>query len=399
MDFTYTKEQEQLRQEVRQFVKKEYTTQAAAEVVSGLGPGPHMKNLLLKIGAKGWLLPYLPKEEGGLGLSYVDSFVVFDELEYGGIWTLGMPIGLTWRAVSASIVAPMLKHYGTEHLKKSFLLKLARGEVFFSISYTEPDAGSDTGALKTSAVKDGGFYVINGGKIFNSHGHYADYHLLAARTGPHKYKGISLFIVDSKTPGISLRTNWVLGGKAGTGRKINEVFFDNVRVPVENLIGEEGKGFYYTATAIDIERVAFTGSLLRLWEELVSYYREKIAGTMSPSKRCNTERRLAVLRLKLEIGRLLGYQIAGLNDQGIIANANASSQKLFMTELAQEIANVGVNCLGLYGLLSPESKWAPLEGKFEILYRDSRVNTVAGGTSDVQRNVTAIRGLGLPREP
>ena len=239
MNFRFSPDEERFRQEVRAFLDKEVTEGVLQEIDSGQGFGPHSWELLRKLGAKGWLTPSWPKEYGGLGLSHIYRFIIQEELDYYG----GLFIG---RSTGASIAGPTILLYGSEEQKKEYLPRIARGEIEFALGYTEPQAGSDLAALEIRAVEDGEDYVMNGQKCFNTRSHFAQYHWLAARTDPNapRHRGISLFIVDLSSPGITIRPMWTVGGT-----RTNEVFYDSVRVPKGNLVGEKNRGFYHIATA------------------------------------------------------------------------------------------------------------------------------------------------------
>jgi hypothetical protein len=203
-----------------------------------------------------------------------------------------------------------------------------------------------------------------------------------------KHRGISLFIVDLSSPGITLRPLWGIDGT-----RTNEVFYDNVAVPKGNLVGEKNRGFYYTVTALEFERVLSVGRLSRTFEELVLYVNQ------SPSLKADkvVRQKVAQLATEIEVAKLFVYRLAWLQTKRTVANYEAAASKLFSSELSQRMAATGVEIMGLLGLLQKESGKAPLEGKFEYLVRETLLNTIAGGTSEVMRNIIATRGLDLPR--
>jgi hypothetical protein len=368
-------------------LRKEVTEGVIQERQSGLGIGPYTWELMRKLGAKGWLTPTWPKEYGGLNASPMYRYIIENELDYFG----GLPGG---RLVGASMAGPTILLYGTEQQKKEYLPKIARGEIEFVLGYTEPDAGSDLAALQMRAVEDGDYYIINGQKTFNTRAHYAQYHWLAARTDPKapKHKGISLFIVDLKTPGITVHPIWTVGGT-----RTNQVYYDDVKVPRENLVGEKNRGFYHIATALDFERIFAVGGLKRSLEELVDYVqREERQGTPL-GKRPFVRQNLAELAIQIEVAQVLAYRVIWLLSQEIVPNYEAAMLKAFATELRQRIDKVALQIMGLFGQLQSGSLWAPLEGKFEHYYRDDLLATIVGGTSEIMRNIIATRGLKLPR--
>ncbi|MCK4722459.1 MAG: acyl-CoA dehydrogenase family protein, partial [Dehalococcoidia bacterium] len=255
MDFGFTPEEEKLRQEVRAFLQKEVTLEVIAETVEyGGGAGPVFgRKVIQKMGARGWLCPTWPTEYGGLNSSEMVGFIIRDEMTYAGA-----PMAL----VGATMAGPTILRFASDELKKEFLPRIARGEIEMALGYTEPQAGSDLAALEiraedkaeVEADDKGDYFLLNGQKMFNTHAHFADYHWLGARTetdpAVRKHRGISLMVVDLKSPGISIRNMTTIAGW-----KTNEVFYDNVKVPRKNLVGEKNRGFYYILTALDFERM------------------------------------------------------------------------------------------------------------------------------------------------
>jgi alkylation response protein AidB-like acyl-CoA dehydrogenase len=241
----------------------------------------------------------------------------------------------------------------------------------------------------------GDHFLLNGQKMFNTNCHVAEYHWLAVRTNSDpnipKHRGISLMIVDMKSPGITIRPMITMAGW-----RTNEVFYDNVKVPKENLVGELDRGFYYIMAALDFERMSPVGLYRRLFEELMEYTKETKINGKPLSKNPVIRQKLAEVAIELEAAQLLYYRLAYLLDRGEVTNYQASMQKVFITESGQHLTNIGMQIMGYYGQLEQDSKWAPLQGKMQYFYRDSIVGTIYGGTSEIQRNVIALRGLGLP---
>lgn len=387
MDFGFTAEEEAFYREVQDFLKNEVTEELIKETEPGPGPGPHSRAFDRKMGARGWYCITLPKEYGGLGASYVKRFIMDDELTYHRASAV--------MKVAARIVAPTLLHHGTEEQKQYYLPRIARGEIEFALGYTEPQAGSDLGALRIRATEDGGDYIINGQKVFNTGTHHADYIWLLARTDPSapRHRGISLFIVDAKTPGINLRPLWVIDGE-----RTNEVFYDDVRVPGKNMVGEKNRGFYVVVSALAFERAYASGGVRRIFDELVEYARNNTRNGVLIADDPVVRQELGQMAVEVRLAQLIGYRIAWLCDQGITPEWQAPVSKLFVTELMQRIARVGFHILGPYALLEEDSKWAQLRGKISQLYRHGIRRTISGGTSEIQRNTIAARGLGLPRK-
>jgi len=383
MDFNFTPEQEEFRQEVREFLKKEATEDVIEEAEKGtlIGMGPAIRGFYKKLGEKRWLCSAVPKEYGGMGATHLERLIMEEELLYHR--------ALPAMMVGSQIVAPTLMMYGSEELKQEFIPRIARGEIEFALGYTEPNAGSDMANLGIKAEEKDDCFVFNGGKIFNTGCHYADYVWLAARTEATtpKHRGISLFIVDMKTPGISVNALYTMDNE-----RTNEVFYDDVKVAKKYLVGERNKGFYYVATALAFERNFPTGLLRRNFDELVEYVKET-----GKNKDPLVRQKLAQLKIDIEISKLFSHQVALLAENGIVPEWQAPVAKIWGTELMWRLSNIGLEIMGLYGQLSEESKWAPLCGRFEYLYKYSRRRMISAGTSEILRTTIALRGLGLPR--
>jgi hypothetical protein len=382
MDFRFTPEEEAFRKDVCEFLDRELRPEAC-EKFNSYNWEPETREFLRRLGERAWLCPSWPPEYGGIGASHMQRYILTGELVYRG-----GPYG----GIGTAMAGPVIMMFGTDGQKSEYLPRIARAEIEFALGYTEPQAGSDLAALEIRAVEDGDYYIMNGQKVFNTCCHYADYHWLGARTetDPNvpKHKGISLFIVDMKSPGITIRPLYVMGGW-----RTNEVFYDNVRVPKRNLVGQLNRGFYHIAVALDLERSGPATGSQRHFEELAGYVKQIPRLAKDPRVR----QKLAELATEVEVAHLLAHRVAWMTSQEIVPNYEASALKLFSSELNQRLANAGMQILGLYGQLQEGSKWAPLDGMVEWRYRDSVVYTIFAGTSEVQRNIIALRGLGMPR--
>jgi len=396
MNFGLTPEEEKLRQELGAFLRKEVTQETRVEVAeySG-GAGPVFgRKVIQGLGARGWLCPTWPKEYGGLNSSEMVAFMIRDEMTYAGA-----PVSL----VAATMAGPTILRFGSDELKKEFLPRIARGEIEMALGYTEPQAGSDLAALeiraedKTDVEADdkGDYFLLNGQKMFNTHAHFADYHWLGARTGTDpaapKHRGISLMVVDLRSPGITIRNMITIAGW-----KTNEVFYDNVKVPKKNLVGDKNRGFYYIMTALDFERMFPVGGFRRVFDELVMYTKEAKRDGKPLSQDPVIRQKLAEMAIELEAASLLYYQLAYILDKGEVPNYQSSMQKMFATETAYRLADVATQIMGPCGQLQRGSKWVPLNGEAELHYRWGFIETVYAGTSEIMRNIIALRGLGLP---
>jgi hypothetical protein len=380
MDFGFTKEEQALREEVREFLKKEVSPEVNEEMESGRGLGPHSKGFLKKLGNRRWVAPQWPPEYGGLGASYLQRFIVKEELAY-----FGAPHTL----VGSDMAGPTILLFGNEEQKKKYLPPIARGEAEFALGYTEPQAGSDLAALDIRAVDAGDHFIVNGQKVFNTACHYADYHWLGARTDTTvpRHKGISLFIVPLNSPGIEIQPIWTMDG----GRT-NAVFYDDVKVPKANMVGEENRGWYHIAAALDFERNYSIGHIKRALEKLA----EHVAA--SPLKDNHGVRnKLADLAVETEVAYLFSARVAYMIDRGFIPNYEAAMVKAFGSELENRLAQTGMEMLGLYGQLQWGEERAPMGGWVDHWYLSTKRSLIVRGTSNVMRNIIALRGLGLPR--
>lgn len=381
-----------LRQQVRELVQGAFSPQALQEIEQDYQWGPHCWNFLHRLGERGWLAPALPPQYGGIGASHLEHFAIAEELDYWGAPSMGVTAGSGQSLIGANIIAPTLLRYGTGEQKEKYLPPIARGETEFAIGFTEPHAGSDLASVELSAVPQGDSFILRGQKCFSTAAHYAHYHWLAVRTDPTapKHRGVSLFIADLRSPGVSIQPIMTM-----SGLKTNFVFYDEVRLPRENLVGEKNRGFYYIVTSLDFERMYTVSSLQRVLEMLIGYVKE--TGYAFRGEGMVWRQRLADLATEIEVARLLSYRLAWVLDRGIVPNYEASMLKVIGTELGQHLAATGLGVLGLYGQLQAGSPYAPLKGKIENLYRHCVYVTIGGGTSEIMRNIIATRGLGLPR--
>ncbi|GBD10625.1 Acyl-CoA dehydrogenase FadE26 [bacterium HR23] len=388
MDFRFTPQQEGFRQEVRAFLREELPR--FQKGLAEEGEGGVNKAFSRRLGEKGWIGLAWPKEYGGQGLGYVQQAIYWEEMLLAGA-----PIG--YHLVAERQMGPSIILFGTEEQKRFFLPRIMKGECGFSIGYSEPDTGSDLASLKTRAVQDGDDYVINGAKIWNSSHRGADYIWLAARTNPDapKHRGISVFLVDLKLPGITIQPITNMANIPG----FCLVTFDQVRVPKGMMVGEKDRGWHVVAGNLDfersgIERVSYCYPLFR---EFVRFVREVPVGGRRLGEDPRVRARLAEMEIEYQVGRWLAYKVAWMQDQGVVPNLEASVSKLFGTEVSQRMARTMAEVLGLYGQLEPGSPWAPLQGRVERAWIYAIPRTIAGGTSEVMRNIIALRGLGLPR--
>ena len=391
MDFRFSAQQEAFRDKVRDFLRKELTPEFLQSIAfrppAYLAYSPEFTN---KLAQKGWIGIGWPQEYGGLGCSYLEQLVFNEEIAYHGA-----PIGCHFFA--ETMVGPTLMRIGTPEQKKEFLPRILAGEITFCLGYTEPGAGSDLASLQTQAIEDGDSYIINGQKTFITLAQHAHYCLLAARTDTDapKHRGISFFIANMKTPGITVQPMSTIGDMV-----VNNIFLDNVRLLKTALVGEKNKGWYHLGIALDFERAfsaAATGYLKHSYQQLLDYVKHTLSKSQALNNKTYVERKLAQLAIEIEIGRMLSYRVAWLLEQGIIPFYEASIAKIFTSELERRLTIAGMEIMGLYGQLKEDSKWALLYGYMERAYQLAFMVTIGGGTSEIQRIIIATMGLGLPR--
>ncbi|HMG41921.1 MAG TPA: acyl-CoA dehydrogenase family protein [Acidimicrobiales bacterium] len=389
MDFRLTKEHEAWVDEVRAFLDEEFDADAREAVRRGGGEwgGDVIRAFRGRLVEKGWLSLTWPEEHGGQGRSMVEQVLLMDELAYVGAPSIDM--------TSAS-VAPAIIRSARPEQRDRWLPPIRDGSVEFAIGYSEPDSGSDLASLRTSAVLDGDEWVIDGEKIWNTGAEYCTHEWLACRTEPDapRHQAMSVLIVPIDAPGITVQgiTTW-------RGMRTNQVWFDGVRVPAENLIGERGHGWRYVTQALAFERVAIgiTGGLRRLVDDLTAYCRATEVDGEVLADRPEVERALAGLEVDLELARLLNHRAAWMIDAGRVPNAEASMTKVFTTELHARASTVALDVLGPHGQLDPYDDRSPLAGLAQLMYRAAPYLRFGGGTNEIQRDIVAQRGHGLPR--
>ena len=390
MDFNFSPEDQAFRRELRQFVQD-----FLPEDWEGGGRWPEewdwdvTQDMRRKLAQKGWLTMHWPSEYGGQDASPVRSAIYNEELAYAR--APGRDI------FGVRMLGPTLMIHGSEKQKQVHLPPIARGEVQWCQGYSEPESGSDLASLSTRAVRDGDEYVINGAKIWTTLGHRADWIMCLARTDTEapRHRGISFILVDMKTPGIQVRPIINMAG----GHEFNQIVFDNVRVPVANVVGEENRGWYVAVTLLDFERsgIDYSAMARRLLDEVRGFANDTSGNGHSLSSTPWVRHLLADRYIECEVARLMAYNVAYMQDQGLVPNKEASMSKVFGSESLQRVANAALEILGMYGGLGRDEKWAPLKGRVQEHWMIAFSHKIAAGTSEVQRNIIANRGLGLPR--
>ncbi|MCA9830826.1 MAG: acyl-CoA dehydrogenase family protein [Dehalococcoidia bacterium] len=389
MEFRFTAEHDALRSDVRAFATEaleDFGGRSSRPISMDNWPG--QLRFLKALAHRKWVAPAWPVEYGGQGWGHVAQMVFSEELSYAGAPDAA-------RTFSVGMIGPTLIVHGSPEQKAQHLSAITGGDAIWCQGYSEPGAGSDLAALQTRAVRDGDDYIVTGEKIWTTGAHHADWMFMVARTNPDlpKHRGISFLLVDMKSPGIRVQPIVNIAGH----HEFNQVYFDEVRVPVANRVGEENQGWYVAMTLLDFERsnVASIAANHRSLDDLAAWLRaNRPGGTYSAVLR----HRLADLYLANEVGRLLSYRTAWMQEAGKQVNAEASVIKVFATELGQRISNFGVNLQGASGSLLPGSSAAVLGGRLADDYMEDVSPTIYSGSSEVQRNIIATRGLGLPRD-
>jgi 3-oxocholest-4-en-26-oyl-CoA dehydrogenase alpha subunit len=390
MDLDYTPQQAQLRDELRAYMRELISAGLRAELEQREGGGPLYRAALAQLGADRWLGIGWPREYGGQDRSAVEQFIFFDEVQRAGF-----PIPI----LTLCTIGPTLIKYGTARQKDELLPRILRGQLHFSIGYTEPEAGTDLASLKTRAVRDGDVYVVDGQKVFTSLADHADYIWLAARTDPDapKHEGISILMVDTSLPGFSQSPIVTLGGNATA-----TTYYEQVRVPVVMRVGEENRGWKLITTQLNHERVALMspGPITHLVERTTDWARQ---AALPDGRRVIDQpwarTLLARARAHVEVLRLMAWRNACQVGQGHGNPAEASMVKVYGSETFVAVHRMLLDVLGPAGALEPGSEGAILRAQVDRHSRATLILTFGGGTNEVQREIIAMAGLRLPRAP
>jgi 3-oxocholest-4-en-26-oyl-CoA dehydrogenase alpha subunit len=395
MRLDYTPEQEQLRDEIRATMEKVMTPERRAAVSERMEGGPAVRECVRALAAADLLGVGWPKEFGGRGFSAIEQFIFAEEAR-----RVNAPIPL----VTLNTVGPTLMHFGTEEQKQTFLPAILDGSVEFAIGYSEPEAGSDLASLRTSAVRVsddlGEGWVINGQKMFTSGAAYADYIWLAARTDPNtkKHKGISIFIVPTSSPGFSWQPLHTMPGISTFYS-----FYDNVRVPASAIVAGENQGWQLITTQLNFERAALgnLGALEPLFEQTLEWATSTELDGGRVIDQPWVQSTLARVEAQVAAYKLMNLQVNAAMAQGGgnigLKMGEASAVKVFGTELTQQVAGQLLEVLDHNGLRRGAD--APLRGALESAYRVAVISTFGGGANEIQRDIIAMAGLGMPRAP
>jgi 3-oxocholest-4-en-26-oyl-CoA dehydrogenase alpha subunit len=391
VDFDFSPEQQAFAKEVEQFIDEnddpevfDLTRENMAQIVDT----PPRRALMAKMGERGWLGMTWPREYGGSEGEGVYEYLLNEALARRGGPQIGKGVGIIGKTILA---------HGNERLKREFLPKILRNEVEFAVGYSEPDAGSDAASMKLRAIRDGDGWRLNGQKTWTTSAHFAEWIWVGARTDPDvpKHFGITLFLVPLDHPGITVRAIWTMGDE-----RTNDVFFDDVFVPDDYVVGELNKGFQYISEALDLERFTmFTFSPIQQRLELLCEYVSTATLDDEPLKDDPVVRsQIAQLVTQAEVARVLGLRVVAASMKGGAPPTTESSEyKLYATELSKRLANAAMDIVGHEAQLRVGTDEAPMGGRTESTYRYTVLDTIGGGASEIQKNIIARRKLGLPK--
>ena len=388
MHLDFTPEQRALRERLAEYFARLITPELRAGLRRDEGGALH-REIVRKIGADGWLGIGWPREYGGQGRTALEQLIFFDEARRAGA-----PLPF----VTLNTVGPTMMAAGSEEQKARFLPDILSGEIHFAIGYTEPEAGTDLASLQTRAVRDGDDYVVNGTKIFTSGADHADYVWLAVRTNPEapKHQGISILIVDTQLPGFRTTPIHTLGGGHTT-----VTYYEDVRVPAALRVGAENEGWKLITLQLNHERIglaAWGGVALRLLDDAIQWARETEADDGRPlAEQPWAQMALAEAYARLEALKLLNWRMAWELGEGRLDPARASAVKVYGSETLIEVYRLLLEVLGPVGALQEGSPGAALHGEIEREWRGCQINTFGGGVNEIQREIVAGFGLGLPR--
>ena len=387
MDFEFSAEEEALRAELRTFLADELPSWWRGMFVDDERAIPETRRICRALADRGWLTMAWPSEFGGRDASPWAQTVVREEM-----WAHEEPRGPQY--MNLNYIGPLIMRFGTPEQQRRFLEPMARGDVIWCQGFSEPDAGSDLASLRTRAEERDGGFVVNGRKIWTSYADApADWCLLLARTAPptpSKHRGISVLLVDMTTPGITVRPIDTIAGP----REFNEVTFDDVVVPGDCLLGEQDDGWTLIVAGLTFERagIARYARAGRVIELLVEW-----ANATGRATDPHVRRTLAELRVRYEAARLVNYRAVSLQAAGTVPTAEASIARIHNGLLEQHVSHAGLELLGPLAQLDADDPWAPLAGALRRYWARNIPSTIAAGTLEIQKNVVAQRGLGLPR--
>jgi 3-oxocholest-4-en-26-oyl-CoA dehydrogenase alpha subunit len=391
VDFDYSEDEKRFQKEVREFIREHASAEVADPTREGMAQlvdSPERREFMKAMSARGWIGMSWPKEYGGGGQPGIYEYLLNEELAAAGAPLIGKGVG---------IIGKTIIRHGNERLKQEFLPKIRNAEIEFAIGYSEPNSGSDLASLQLRATKDGDGWRLNGQKRFTTSAHFADWYWVAARTDPEapKHKGITLFLVPMDAPGITVQNMDTMGDE-----RTNEVFLDDVFVGDDYVVGEVNKGWYYISEALDFERFTlFTiSAYVKKYEAFRAYLREHSRDGRPLKDDPVVRRKVARLATEVEVAKMHCLRVISTAAAGGVPNIESAMFKLWTTQMGQRLADEFLTMVGPTAALKRGTPGAPVDGRFEHIYRYSVVDTVGAGTSEVQRSIIARRGLGLPVE-
>jgi len=387
MDFDWSPEEQAFRQEIRDFLATELTDDVKGSIFIDT---PARMDFVTKMADKGWLGMGFPEEYGGTPAPMpLAQFILTTELDRAGAPIIGKNVGT---------IASTIFHVASEEMKREWLPKIFRNEGQWSITYTEPNAGTDIGSMQTRAIDKGDHFEVTGMKHFITSAHFCKWHWLAVRTDPDapKHKGISIFLIDHESEGLTISPMNTLG-REGTTHRTNQVFFDKMKIPKDRLVGEVNKGFYYMMQALDYERFAILSfaSRVRRFNNIVDFYRDADFAGEKPAQDPLTRHQLARMASRVEVGIML-ERLAICKAQIEVPANEAAMNKAWGASIGDEMAQMGLDLAGPYGGLWGCEEYAPFAGKLADEYLMAGHARVAAGGVDTSKSIIARRLLGLP---
>ncbi len=389
MKIEFTPEQLTMQKDLRAYFEELMTDELRHELAYGNreGGGPEFRKAMRQLGSDGWISLSWPKELGGRGATPMEAYIFTEEV---------MRTGFPYPFLTTEAIGPVLAEHASDDIKEAVVKPILRGEVVIAIGYSEPSAGTDLASLTTRADRDGNEWVINGQKTFTSLADFSDYIWVAARTDPEskKHRGLSMFLVPNDSEGLSVSPIWTLGVRT------NATYYDNVRVPEQYLIGGEGNGWGLITGQLNRERLSLVnhGSVDVLYQNVARWAAE----TRCPDGSLVIDRpwvqgNLAKTKTGLEALKLLCWKQAWAMSNGSLQMADASVAKVYGTEFFIELYRLLLEIMGQAGTIKKDSPGELLKGAIEFRYRVGSILTFGGGTNEVQRDIIAAAGLGMPR--
>ena len=392
MDFEFSDSEKAFAVEVEAFLDEHATPDVAdvcRENMAQIVDTPERRGFMKKLAEKGWIGMSWPREFGGQEKEGVYEYILNEALARRGAPQIGK---------GAGIIGKTLIRHGSEQLKREFLPQIINAEIEFAVGYSEPQAGSDAANMQLKADRVEGGWNLNGQKTWTTSAHFADWYWVGARTNPDapKHDGISLFLIPMDHRGLEVRAMPTIGNEI-----TNEVFFNDVFVADEYMVGKEGSGFRYIAEALDLERFTmFTfAPIEQKLEELIEYVRTAQRDDEPLRADPFTRQKIAQLTTQAEVAKVLGFKfLAAAQSVGAKPpTIEASEYKLFATQLSQRIANAMLDLAGTGAQLRVHTEGAPMRGRPDMSYRYSVIDTIGGGASEIQKNIISRRKLGLPK--